>query len=533
MGFYELAIGQYFADRPKASEALDNALALDPAMAPAHYTRALLEIEEGKPVAAINDLRFALEREPKNYRVLVRLGQAYLDANRTIEAEEVLKRALDLSPDQPLGLIYYHRALAKLGRKSEAESVLTRLKHADSMAEGRRPQSGLVDYLSLPPVEQRARYLANLRKNSEAYPTDPRWKIRLGKELFSDGEAAEGRRIFTSLQAQLSDPGLLAICGRILLDFDQFDLARPFLEQAMTAEPSASSVRIDLATALFHLEGPQAALSKLDGTPTENWTGDFYLLQAQILDSLGKTQEAADALNRGIRAAPTQPVLYMQAAGFLLKNKLYHEALDLLEQASRILPNARELQLAQVVTLYLLRREDDTQALLARIQARWPEWDRPYLLGGVLLEIQTKSVEARQMLETAIALGANTPEAYYYDALAITHSSPDDLKAAQNAIQRALDLTSKDPYIFLLAGQIAVAQQDYPGAIRRLLEATKLDATLIPAHYALRDAYKALGDDQKSASELEVIKRLARDNPPDEKNPFSTLDFLFGVRPAH
>jgi len=69
-GFYELDVAQYFGDRGKASQTLDQALALDPAMVPAHYTRALLELEATRPEAAIDDLRLVLGREPGNYRVL-------------------------------------------------------------------------------------------------------------------------------------------------------------------------------------------------------------------------------------------------------------------------------------------------------------------------------------------------------------------------------------------------------------------------------------------------------------------------------
>jgi tetratricopeptide (TPR) repeat protein len=144
--------------------------------------------------------------------------------------------------------------------------------------------------------------------------------------------------------------------------------------------------------------------------------------------------------------------------------------------------------------------------------------------------MQLKSAEARQTLETAIALGANTPEAYYYQALAITHAAPDDLDSAQNAIAHALALTSKDPYIYLLAGKVALAKKDYSTAIGRLSEATRLQPTLVPAHYGLRDAYKALGENGKSAAELDEIKRIARDNPADDMNPFSAQDFLFSVR---
>jgi hypothetical protein len=40
-----------------------------------------------------------------------------------------------------------------------------------------------------------------------------------------------------------------------------------------------------------------------------------------------------------------------------------------------------------------------------------------------------------------------------------------------------------------------------------------------------------LGDEQKSAEELEEIKRIGTENAASDKNPFSVEDFLFTVRP--
>lgn len=300
---------------------------------------------------------------------------------------------------------------------------------------------------------------------------------------------------------------------------------------ALIKERALALIRLDVAIERFQRQGAQAALSELDQTPVADRNGDYYLLRAQLLDSMGKLQEAVDALNRGMRAAPTRSDLYLQAAAFLLKHNMLHEASDLLEQAARVLPDDRELLLAQAVTLELLRREDDAQKVLNQILARWPEWDRAYQLKGILLEIQLKSSEARQALEKAIALGADTPEVYYYEALAITHANPSDVDAAQKAIDHALALTSTDPYAFVLAGKIALTKKDYVKAEHYMLAAKKLQPTLIPAHYGLRDAYKALGDEQKSAAEMETIKRLASQNQPVDQNPFAAEKFLFAVRP--
>jgi predicted Zn-dependent protease len=142
----------------------------------------------------------------------------------------------------------------------------------------------------------------------------------------------------------------------------------------------------------------------------------------------------------------------------------------------------------------------------------------------------SNSEEARRLLETAIALGANTPEAHYYHALAITHTAPDESQSAQAAIAQALALAPADPYINLLAGKIALARNDNSAAIGRLLESTRLQPTLIPAHYALVAAYRAAGEPEKSAAEADEIKRLSREKPADDQRPFSGDDFLFTVR---
>jgi len=149
----------------------------------------------------------------------------------------------------------------------------------------------------------------------------------------------------------------------------------------------------------------------------------------------------------------------------------------------------------------------------------------------MILEIQLRSAEALPLLETAIALGAKTPEAFYYQALAITHARPNDLESAHQAISRALALTPNDPYIFLLAGKISLARKDYQAAVEQLGHSTRLLPTLIPAHYALHDAYKAMGDEQKSAAELEAIQHIADQNAASDKSPFPVEDFVFRVRP--
>src|SRR6266851_7864450 len=116
------------------------------------------------------------------------------------------------------------------------------------------------------------------------------------------------------------------------------------------------------------------------------------------------------------------------------------------------------------------------------------------------------SAEAEQMLDTAIALGAHDADVYYYQTLAISHATPDNLEDAQKAISQALALSAEDPSIRLLAGEILLKRKDYAAALDHLTAAVRLQPTSVRAHYLLRAAYRDLGDAEKSAAELQQIE---------------------------
>src|SRR5581483_369016 len=349
----------------------------------------------------------------------------------------------DVAPGDAAALLQYLRALVAVGKKDEAAAIRARLREAGIT--GSRHNAGLIDYLSLTPAQQRDRYTANLRSIVAADPGNQDARIRLADILLSQGSVEEALPLLRQACAAADDAATQARCGRTLLNHQQYQAALEFLTPAANRLPAA---RLDLAIALFHAKDAASALCELDRTAPDQRQGDFYLLRAELLDALGRVDEAAAALNEGIRSMPARPTVYLEATGFLLKRGLYSQTLKLLEQATKLLPDERELLFAQAIALELLNRGDDARRLLDRIQVRWPEWDRPWLLKGMLLESQYQSAEARQALETAIALGANTPEAYYYLALAITQAAPEETDAAQAAIAKAMALTSTDPYVY-------------------------------------------------------------------------------------
>ena len=531
-GFYELAIAETVRESDKALEDLNRAVALDPKFNAARYARGVLYYRLGKTQESIADLKLVLKTEPDDVGSLDALGQDYLRLGQYSEAAEVLEHAYKIAPKDPKVLTHYSRVMIRLGRKDEAEKLLADFRALGPEEGRRRPYGGLFDFIGLPPEQQYAKYMENLKRTITTRPEDPGLRVQLGKTLLRQGKPAEAVEAFRVVHKLTSDPDILATCGRTLLGFEQYGPAREFLEPAVAANPTSADLRLDLVIAVFHSASPDEALRVLDATPVDQRQGDYFLLRAQILDAMHKPEEAAQALNRGFAASPTRVDLYFQAALFLFKHSQYRRAIRLLEQATQVVPESPELQLILAMAYEMVRQHEDCLRVLARIESRWPEWAPPYMVHGITLAIRLRSKEAKPVLENAIALGADNGVTNYYLALAIVNSTPEKLEQAEEAISKALQMSPDDFYVQSLAGKIDYLKKDYPAALEHLNAALRLWPDMVEAHQTLAGVYRALGEKEKSIAELKTVLRIKQKDPTaDQMPPLPVSDMLFTVRP--
>jgi tetratricopeptide (TPR) repeat protein len=521
-GQYQLAIGEASNSPEKALTRLDKILALNPGLVQARYTRAVLNFQQNKLDRSLEDFLRLSKIDSRNAGLLDWEGQIYLRQDRAQDAALVLKEATDLAPHDPTTLWHYSKALQKLGRINELNAVVADLKGVAINA-GHHPRKGLFDFLDLSPEQQNARYLESLRSAVASNPNDVVLKARLARTLLDYGNTNEATNVFQSILAEKAYSDVLRDCGKALVQHEQYQLAVEFLQKT-------PDVGLDLVIALFHSVSADVGLEKLDEIPFGQRDGDYFLLRAQILDSMGKTTEAADSLNRGIRSSPTRADMYFQAAEFLIKHHDREQAANLLAQATRLVPDAAELWMTRAIVLILLRRHDEALDVLAQIESRWPEWNLAYLVNGIILENQLKPAEAKSMLEMAISLGARQADAYYYEALAITEITPEDQAEARKAISQAVALNPDDAAIQTLAGQISLDGKDYNAAIGELQKAVRLQPRLVRAHYLLRTAYLALGDNNNAVAEVHQIEGITEKNSDSDQLLLSMERLLFSVR---
>jgi tetratricopeptide (TPR) repeat protein len=252
-----------------------------------------------------------------------------------------------------------------------------------------------------------------------------------------------------------------------------------------------------------------------------------YLLKAQIQDALGRFEDAVNSLNTAFQRAPTRGDLYFWASLFLIKHNRDQQALQLLDQATTIVPDDPDLLLTRAIVLELQRKTGDADDLLKKIQLRWPEWGRTYLIRGIIQATHRNPEAALQSVQTAIALGERTSSAYYYLADVSRSARPDDRDAARRAIAEALRLDPEDASSHALAGKIALDAEEPAKALEHLNEAIRLKPNLAEAHYSLTIAYKKLGRDEQARAELDAVRRLREQNPQPDDNPVGIRQMLF------
>jgi len=516
VGHFELGQAQRSLDVTQAHGHLDRALALDPNYLAARMARGSLYYQEGKPESAVKDLEFAASRQPDDAANLDRLGQTYQALDRTADAVRVLRRAAELAPEDSKTLLHFARALADAGQTGESKVVMDRFRLLGPEQKKIVP-AGLVEYLSLTAEQRHADYRARVEKAVRDHPEEPDAQVAYLKLLIEDGNAGEVAPATRRLASLKPGAAVLADAGRALLGANHYALARDLLRQAVAAGPRAGDVELDLAIATFHATGAAtgaiAGLALMDRIPETERSADYHLARAQMLDASGKFQDAAAALDQALRAAPKQPDLYRQAIRLLVRAGRAPEALRLTDEAARTLPENREILLLRATTLEFARQSDDAGQLLMDIRNRWPEWSAVWLAHGMILHTHQRYEEARHALETAVELGARSPETYFYLADCELHSGPARKDAAEAAVRQALNLSPGDPWIQSLAGRIAFARGDYPLAVERQRAAVRQRPHFIEAHRQLAQAYGALGRKREAASELAQVRTIRQGAP--------------------
>jgi tetratricopeptide (TPR) repeat protein len=138
------------------------------------------------------------------------------------------------------------------------------------------------------------------------------------------------------LEQSPDDPAALLMRGEVLLALGKPAEARPFLERALAADPARERTNFQLATVLEGAGEPEAALEhfarEIELTSTNEIKVLAQLNRSVLFAKLGRTAEAAAALEAALALDPDRPQVYGDLATYYLELGRLDEAAATLER---------------------------------------------------------------------------------------------------------------------------------------------------------------------------------------------------------
>ncbi|MFA6318187.1 MAG: tetratricopeptide repeat protein, partial [Elusimicrobiota bacterium] len=223
------------------------AIRLDPSLTEARVNRGILRFAAQDPAGSIEDFTAALAANPSLPDALFWRARARLTMQDTDASLADMSRFLELDPNHTDALTI--RGMTYAGRKKDYEKAVADLSRIVEL----RPDDPLSYTRRAEVLTAKKDYEGALKDCAKAFELDPKAVSAFyhrGKILLETGKPAEALADFEACLAV--DPGcpVLAMSGKARLRLGQLDLAIADLEAGLKAEPGSAEIQRDLTLAL-------------------------------------------------------------------------------------------------------------------------------------------------------------------------------------------------------------------------------------------------------------------------------------------
>jgi len=274
-----------------------------------------------------------------------------------------------------------------------------------------------------------------------------------------------------------------------------------------------------------------------------------HMILAQALDSVGKSEEAAEIIADLLRKAPNRPELIFALSSLLTKAGRPDEALPLAERYLKIRPESSEaheqlgLLLAALgrpeegiqcirravklnpnfpphqynLALSLIQLGQDTEAIqvLRKMLTTWPKFAQGYMCLGDLALKQGDYVMADESARKAIALQPGWAEPHLLLARVLNRRETSDIREAgdqdfEQHIRQAVALDPNSSTAHCMWGSALQDKGQFDLALAEYETSLRLNAGQGAAYFGLASSRKYGGGDQLQVSRFEDVLKTAR-----------------------
>ncbi|MDO3411987.1 tetratricopeptide repeat protein [Saccharibacillus sp. CPCC 101409] len=431
----------------------------------------------GEDLRAEEDWRAILHSYPGERDALLRLADRLLDTERASEALGLIRRALDLLPNDPAALLALARCLRELECFAEArQSCELALLLEPSDIE-----------LRIRLLELRELELEGLLRVLKRYPGDREARFAAGELLLELERYEECEALMTEAPLYGLTSGMKALLGRALLELDRAEEAAPLFDQAVETADS---------------ERPDGCYAKL--------RRGLFRLRLRDLQGAEADLLAAASLGAGGHELAAGLAVCAHSA------RRCEEALAYIDEALYGKPDSRYHHFRAHILYDLKRYEEAIAPLDLRLDFEQEPMPVFWMKGVCHMKIGQYE-EAMEYLSRARSLDDSVTVRYRLAELYIR------LERYEEAAAELQDVPNKDDALLLLLGYACRKLGRRGDALRCFVDAANLaPRDLRAARFAL-DELAAGGD----IAALTYAERILEASPDDIETQMRRLSILF------
>lgn len=518
---------------PLAEQALNHLLREFPENADIHEALAIVLDLRGNVQEANTHFQHAVRLNPRSAQVRLNLGANYFRLGKLAAAETEFLEALKLRPNDPtirfnLGTLYL--------RQQKFQEALPHLEHAQQ----RQPeifensyQLGLC-YFFLRQHEKASKLLEALESHASQRAE---YYFLLGLNSKALGRDAAAENAFRQALGRIpSSPEVYATLGPMFIQLGLYAEAITVFERAHELNPDSYEAAYYLVVA-YHAAGQPEKARAIAQSALKRWErADLHHLLGEVNERLGSYVEAVNHFQRAVELEPSERNVFDLGYEFLV-HWSWDAAFAVFQKGLELHPKSEWLWLGSATAYYA--QGDYTRAIEAFLEATAAAPDNVIayrLLVATYPLARGYSEAVQRRLRQFQKEHPDNPWANYCYALALWQTpdrrpSQAELTEATRLLQRAVALAPDMPEAHYQLGVVLSEQGQWPEAVHNLEAAVRSKADYVEAHYRLALAYQRIGNSEQARAMLAQYRKLKNEmDSALDRRASQTTKFIYSLK---
>jgi len=305
--------------------------------------------------------------------------------------------------------------------------------------------------------------------------------------------------------------------GQFLAESGRAVEAIPYLKRAQESNPADYDNSYDLARAYCESADYDQAKKIINTLMAAHDTAELHHLLGDIEEKVNDPLEAVRQYQRVAEMDPSEHYLFDWGSELLL-HYAAEPALDVFLRGNRLFPRSERMLLGLGAAWFAEGNDENAVQQICQASDLNPSDPAPYLFLGKMQRAEVIPSEAAvEKLHRFVILQPANPEANYYYAVALWKRQkqlPDSasLSQVEALLNTAAGLNPQYAAPHLQLGILHSDAGDYSAAISDYEKAVLIDPQIEEAHYRLAQAYRQLGQADKSKEQLRLYQQLSQES---------------------